>query len=55
MWDSSDYALVTGTKIRNMEELLFYYKSDRYDGYWVNGLPYGKGRVIYSNENIYEG
>ena len=33
----------------------FYKNGDRYDGYWVNGLPQGEGRMIYSNENIYEG
>ena len=33
----------------------FYKNGDRYDGYWVNGLPQGEGRMIYANENIYEG
>ena len=33
----------------------FYKNNDRYDGYWVNGMPQGEGRMIYDNENIYEG
>lgn len=33
----------------------FYKNGDRYDGYWVNGMPQGEGRMIYANENIYEG
>lgn len=33
----------------------FYKNNDRYDGYWVNGMPQGEGRMIYANENIYEG
>jgi len=33
----------------------FYTNGDRYDGYWVNGSPQGEGRMIYANENIYEG
>jgi len=34
---------------------LFYKSGDRYDGFWVNGMPQGEGRMIYENENIYEG
>ena len=33
----------------------FYKNGDRYDGYWVSGMPQGEGRMIYANENIYEG
>ena len=31
----------------------FYKNGDRYDGYWVSGMPQGEGRMIYANENIY--
>lgn len=33
----------------------FFRNGDRYDGYWVNGMPQGEGRMIYNSGNIYEG
>ena len=27
----------------------------RYEGYWKNGMKFGKGKMIFSNGDLYEG
>lgn len=34
---------------------MFFKNDDRYDGYWLEDMPHGEGRMIYANGDIYEG
>jgi hypothetical protein len=34
---------------------MYFKNEDRYDGFWLNDLPNGEGRMIYQNGDIYEG